>query len=292
MATLEILRILTPIFLLALMGFVFEKYIKLDLKIIADIVIYFASPALVFTMLLDNPVNLQEFASISLSAAFVMLGAGLISYIISKSFDLKLPVGLYLPIMSMNSGYLGFPIIYFALGQFALSKAIIYNLTNVLILFSVGIYIVSQGKDRFQFLKIPFLPAAMAGLLFSSIGLKVPTPIYFPLYFLGQAAIPLSLFMLGYRLAKTKIGSVKLPLLTSLLRLGLGLCLGIIAVYIFGLQGITAKVVILLSSLASGITSIALAEEYGSDPDLVAATIALSTLLSVGSLIFLLNWLL
>ena len=192
----------------------------------------------------------------------------------------------------MNSGYLGYPLVLFAFGDSALSMAVIYNLMNGILIFSLGIYIISQGKDRWQLFKIPFLYTAIAGMLISITGTKIPNMLYSPLHFIGQTTIPLALFMLGYRLAYLKVAFWKLSLFASILRIGLGLGLGILAAYIFKLEAVTAKIVILLSSLGSGITPIALCEEYDNNPDLVASTIALSTLLSVISVMLILNWLL
>jgi predicted permease len=70
----------------------------------------------------------------------------------------------------------------------------------------------------------------------------------------------------------------------------LGLGLGLLAVWIFRLQGVTAQVVILASSLSSAITTVALAEEYDASPELVSSTIALSTVASMITIILILNW--
>jgi predicted permease len=192
--------------------------------------------------------------------------------------------------MFMNSGFIGYPLALFALGEAGLSKAVIYDITNAFFIFTLGIYIASQGRDRWQVFKIPFIYAAAAGIIISLCGIKIPHFIYSPLYLVGGTTIPLALFMLGCRLASMKIVSWKLPFTASCLRLGIGLGLGLLAVFLFKLQGVIAKVVILSSSLSSAVTTVALAEEYDSDPELVASTIFLSTLLSIITIVIILNW--
>jgi predicted permease len=119
---------------------------------------------------------------------------------------------------------------------------------------------------------------------------QLPQYIYSPLYLIGGTMIPLALFMLGCHLAQIKIVSWKFPLIATCLRIGAGLGLGLLAVWLFRLEGVTAKVVILVSSLSSAITTVALAEEYDSSPELVSSTIALSTFVSMITIVLILNW--
>ena len=236
----QIAKIILPIIIIALIGFIFGKLKKTELKSMADFIIYIASPALAITQLSMQHMTIPEIFSISMSAALIILGLGAIAWLLFKITKTAVPNGIYLPIMFMNSGYIGYPLVLFAFGGEGLSKAIIFNMTNAILVFSVGIYIISQGKDRWQFLKVPFIYAAVLGILLSLTGLKLPPFIYAPLYLLGATTIPLAIFMLGSSLAKTKINSLKLPLLASVLRIGLGFCLGWLAVFLLRLQGETA----------------------------------------------------
>jgi len=285
------LAIIFPIFFITFLGFVTAKVKKIDQKTLANYMVFIASPALVFTQLSMQKINLAELASISLAATTTILGCVLAAYLFFKITRINAPAGLYLPIMSMNSGFIGFPLTLLALGVAGLSQAIIYNMVNAIFIFTLGIFIVSQGRDRWQFLKVPFIYAAILGITLSLVGIKIPQYMFSPLYLLGGSAIPIALFMLGGRLTTIKISAWKLPLLAASLRLGLGLGLGLLSVFLFKLQGTAASVVILLSSLSSGVTAVALAEEYDSNPDLVASTVALSMILSIFVIAGVLQWL-
>ena len=290
MPFIEILKLIAPVIIIALAGFVFRRYRKIEPKTLADLIIYLGSPCLVLTQLSTQRMELGEISAIALSAIFVILAIGLITYFVSRSFKLALPISLYLPIMFMNSGFIGFPLAFFAYGKPGLNYAIIYDAANAILLFTLGIYIISKEKGRLQFLKIPFIYAAALGLFFSFTGIKLPSYIFSPLSLLGSTVIPLALFMLGCHLAEARIYSWKLPLIASLMRLGFGLLLGLIAAFLFGLHGTAAKIVILLSSLSSAISNVAIADEYDRDPELVASTIALSTLLSVLVILIVFKW--
>ena len=278
---LEIIRVILPIFIIALIGYIFGRLKKIELKTIADLIIYVSTPALAVTQLATQRMNVAELSSIAFSAALVILGSGLIAYFLLKSFKISAKAGVYLPIMFMNSAFIGYPLALFAFGKIGLNKAIIYDITNAILVFTVGIYIVSAGKDRWQVLKIPFIYAAFVGLILSFTRIQIPHLINLPLKMIGETTIPLALFMLGCRLANLRISSWKIPLIAASLRIGLGLILSFLAVFLFKLSGVAAKVVILISILPSAITAIALAEEYESEPDIVASTIALSTVLSM-----------
>lgn len=287
----EIIKVIIPIIIITGAGYVFGRYKKINIKTLADFIIYVSSPALALALLSKQQIIFKEISTIIFSAVLVILGTGMLSYVFSRTTKIPIPSGLYLPIMFMNSGFIGYPLALFAFGELGLSKAIIYDMMNAILIFTVGIYIINRGKDRWQFLKIPFIYAALAGIVISLSGAKIPEMIYSPLDLIGQTTIPLALFMLGCRLAHIKIVSWKLPLIASCFRLGIGFGLGLLAVFLFKLQGLTSKIVILTSSLSSAVTTVALAEEYDAEPELVASTIALSTLLSIITIVFILSWL-
>ena len=292
MPLFEVIRVIVPIVIIVSIGFIFAKFREVTLKTFADYIIYISSPALALSQLAMQKAALPEILSLSFSAVVVIVGCGSIAFLLFKIFKFNAPKGIYLPVMFMNSGFIGFPLALFAFGSAGLNKILIFNMVNALLLFTLGIYVVSHKKDPWQVLKIPYLYASVIGLSLSLTGIRLPQYIYSPLYILGGTTIPLALFMLGCRLARIKIVSWKLPVVATVLRLGLGLLLGFLAVFVFRLSGLTAKIVILAASLSSAVTTLPLAEEYDAEPELVASAIALSTLVSFILIIVLLNWLL
>jgi len=291
MSVFEVFKVITPIFIITLVGFIFARYKKPDLKVFADFIIYISTPALALSQLSMLRMQVAELLGILGSATLVILGSGALAWLIFKLFKMQVPQGLYLPIMFMNSGFLGFPVALFAYGSVGLNKAIIYNIPLSILVFVVGIYLVSRNYDRWQVLKLPYVYAAIIGLALSFSGLRLPQYIYSPIYLVGSTTIPLALFILGCRLATLKIVSLKLPLIASVMRIGQGLILGLLATFIFQLTGVTAKIVILVSSLSSAVFALVIAEKYDADSDLVASTVILSTLISFGTMTVILFWL-
>lgn len=281
MPSLEIIDLFLPIIVCALLGFVFAKFKKIDIKTLADLIIYIASPALVIYSLANEHLQLIDISSVAVSAAAVILGTGLIIFCLVKIFRLPFPIGLYLPIMFMNSGFIGYPLGFFIFGHGGLSRAIIYDIMNAILIFTVGIYLVSQRKDHWQIFKMPFIYAVLIGLAISFWGIKIPGGLSASFGLIGNASIPLAIFMLGYRLSSIKLNSWKFPLLASILRIGLGFGMALLIVNLFKIGAINRQIILLSSSLPSAFTTIALAEEYEAEPELVASTIAFSTILSL-----------
>ncbi|MFH2034336.1 MAG: AEC family transporter, partial [Candidatus Margulisiibacteriota bacterium] len=189
----------------------------------------------------------------------------------------------YLPVMFMNSGNIGFPVAMLAIGYSALSFASIYNLVNVIIIFSLGIFIISPKSSRFKFLRIPFIYAAMAGLLISLFHIELPRFLSSPIDLLGQTTIPLSLFMVGYKLRSSVLRpeQIKLAFLASFLRIGLGFLLALAFIKLFNIEGVVAQVIMILSTTPAAIMNIAIAQENSVETDFLATTITISTLLSI-----------
>ena len=194
--------------------------------------------------------------------------------------------------MFMNSGFIGYPLVLVLFGYSALKIAILYNTVNAVLIFSLGVYIIGQKKDPWQLFKIPFVYAALIGLIFSYLKIGLPVLLASPIELIGKATIPLALALLGLRLLETKIKSWLMPFLAALLRLGLGYGLASLAIFFLPFEALTAKTILLLSLLPSGITPIALAEEYQTDRDLVASSIVMSSLLALVALPLIIKFLL
>ena len=98
------------------------------------------------------------------------------------------------------------------------------------------------------------------------------------------------LLMLGTSLANLNISAVREPLSVASLRLVLGLGLGLLAIWLFDLEGMLAGVVLLQATMPSAVFNYVFAERYNREPDEVAAVILQNTLMSVITLPMLVAW--
>ena len=192
----------------------------------------------------------------------------------------------------MNTVNIPFPIIYLVYGAEGLFAATLFYIPRILLFYSLGIYISSgkHWKDSIkEVLKIPPLYAALAGLLVNIFHLRVPELIVNPLTFISTMVIPLVLLILGYNLSKVRVTSVPTTLLASVLRVGVGLLLGFLAVNLLGLTGVLRSVVILNSAMPAAATTTILAARYKNEAEMVASVVFVTTIASLMVIPFLLR---
>lgn len=286
----DILNVVLPTFIVILIGFIFGKTKKRNISAVVDITIYIALPALVFTSMMEKQIILEDAFKIWVSALLVMVGCGLVSWIVFKILKQK-HSALYIPITIMNTVNIPFPIIYLAFGVEGLFAATLFYIPNAILIYSWGVYVASGKKfseSIKEVLKVPLIYAAIIALLFNLMRVNVPDLIIGPLQFIGLMAIPLILLVLGYNLSNVKITSLSTTFLASFFRMGIGLLLGFAVVYLFNLQGILRAVVILDSAMPAAVFSSVLATKYKNEADLVSSVVFVTTLISLVTIPFLL----
>ena len=104
-------------------------------------------------------------------------------------------------------------------------------------------------------------------------------------------AVPLVLLVLGNNLSKIKITSVPTTILSSFLRIGVGLGFGFLAATIFDLTGILRAVVILNSAMPAAVNAAIIATKYDNESELVSSVVFLTTVASLAVIPFLLSFL-
>jgi predicted permease len=272
-----------PTFIVILIGFIFGRARHVDMSAVVDIAIYIGLPALIFTSMLEKPIVLQDAMKVWSSALIIMIGCGAIAWIIFTALK-KEHSGLYIPISIMNTVNIPFPIIYLAFGTEGLFAATLFYIPNALLVFTLGVYIASKKhwKENIkEVFKVPLIYAAILGLLCNLLRIDVPQLIIRPLNFIGLMALPLILITLGYNLSKIKITSFPTTLMATVLRMGVGLLLGILTVNIFNLAGILKSVVILDSAMPAAVISSVLATKYDNEADLVSSVVFVTTVISL-----------
>jgi predicted permease len=127
------------------------------------------------------------------------------------------------------------------------------------------------------------LPIIM-GLLFAQTGWLIPTVLDRPLQLLGNAFGPLALLLVGVSLTRVPVGAqlkaaLGLSLLKNLLLPALVAALG----WGMGLSGLPLAVMVVAASLPVGANVFMFSQRYGVAQDLVAASMAVSTAMALGT---------
>jgi predicted permease len=266
---------------------------KLDITAVVDITLYIAIPALVLVSLINKEIVMLDAVKIWGSALIIMVGCLLVAWVVFTLIRQK-HSGLYISISLMNTVNIPFPIVYLAYGAAGLTTATLFYIPNLISVYTLGVFMMAGGHWREnikEIFRLPVIYAAILGLLLNFLNVEVPSLIYNSLDLVSMMAIPLVLVTLGFNLSKVKITSIPTTLLASFLRIGVGLVLGLIVVWLLDISGTSRSVVILISAMPAAAATSMLAAKYNSEAGLVSSVVLVTTVASIIIIPILLNWL-
>ncbi len=278
---LTVLEIVAPVFLLALIGFVWVKRgFEYQVEFVTRLAMTLSVPCLIFVALMKADIDRNALAVTFIASCVAYLAVTVVFALIVRMFQLEMRTFLA-PLIFGNTGNLGLPLAMFAFGEAGLSYAIIIFAVMAVYSFSVGVWLVSGGGSLTKVVKEPLVGATLLGALFLYNGWETPKFLTNALELIGQMAIPIMLITLGVALARLKPNSFGRAIVLSVVKVVL--CTGIawgVGAY-FELEPIALAVLIMQVATPVAVTSYLLAEKYGADANEVAGLVVVSTLLSV-----------
>ncbi|MDP2689576.1 MAG: AEC family transporter [Deltaproteobacteria bacterium] len=290
MPIINVLSVVFPVFSIIGIGYAFAAYRKISLEPLIEVLLYLTIPALVISSLLKKDIVTADLFAVSGSALIVVLGTGLLSLAYLTVTGKRKVRGFYLPAMFMNSGNMAFPLALLAFGPEGLAVAVLYYISISLLVYSLGIYI-AKGKGGFsEIFRLPLIYAAAAGVALNLSGYTLPGPLLTAFDMLGAATIPVMQVSLGYRLFSAKLSHAGISAAGSLIRILGGFVIAYIVVTAFGIEGLNRDIILLSSSMPSAVINFVVSHRYRLDSELVASTVAMSTLISVVTTPLLLLW--
>jgi predicted permease len=257
-------------------------------------VFQFAVPALIFRLMATAPIREMSWpllASYFLGQAAVWIaGFAAMALIWRRGAADRI-------LCAMSGGlanhvFLALPLVLWLLGEqgtlpvlmiVTLDSLVIYSLTLVLM------EIVTSGgaghpvrKVAGAYARSPQLIAIVLGLLWAVYGAPLPVPVETATDFLGAAAAPTALFVLGSHLSRAGLsGNRAIVAMVVGLKLVLHpLLVWIVATRVFGLGFEELWVAILVAAAPVGVNGFILAQHYGAFRDEGSAVVAVSTVLS------------
>ncbi len=272
---------ITSIFFVAAIGGFFHLREKLDLDSINRLILYLASPCLIFYTVYQHQDSIQTIFQYGLGMGLVIVGMLVLTKLIfwEKVGDKR---SIFLTTGFMNTANMGFPLTIIFFGEKAFPIAVVYDLTMIVVLFSVGVSILNGKGGLFGGLKLPAIYALSLALFFPAVGISVPELILDTCQMIGGLLIPLMLISFGARLSEVKIvpSKLALPLFLSFIRFIGGMIVSLGVLQFISLSLLAQKVLILYAILPAPMMSFVLARKYGFDDLLAAETVLVSTVLS------------
>lgn len=288
---LRIASILLPVLSIVLIGYLYGRRHAPDMVTVNRINMDLFVPALVFVALAGKDVQLAQYGWLALAAAGVVLGSGLLAWPLARLLGIA-PLTFVPPMMFNNSGNMGLPLIVLAFGAAALPGAVILFLVEMILHFSLGLWLMDRHAPIGRLFRQPVVIATLAGLAVSVSGWVLPDAVALALKMLGDVSVPLLLFSLGVRIAGVSWAEWKLGVLGGLICPASGLAMAAAMVAWLPLPVAQQPWLWLFAALPPAVLNFLVAEQYRQEPSRVASLVLIGNLMSVLTLPPVLYWLL
>ena len=259
-------------------------------------------PALVLNVLWQSDLGADSI-KIALSAAAGVVAGLASAYWLLRRFPVPAAArgALLLAAAFPNVTYLGLPVLEQTFGPWARSVAIQYDLFACTpLLLTVGIMIARRHGDNtyvlenplLALLKVPPLWAAMSAVALNVAGVDEPAGLQVFLHTLANAVVPLMLIALGMALRWEPKQGRRWPMVVPVLAVQLLLMPLVVwgLAALLGLHGELRTAVVLEAAMPSMVVGVVLCDRYGLDTGLYAATVTVSTVVSLFTLPLWYGW--
>lgn len=277
----QILATLLPVFLIAGCGAAYGRFRTPDIRSVNTLNMELFVPLLVFSVLADQQAPLADYAWLASGAVAVVLGSGLLLWPIAKWLALDIKIFLP-PMMFNNTGNMGVPLLVLAFGPEALPAAVVVFIVEMLLHFSLGLYMLDPRISLWRMLRMPIVAASLAGLIVNIAGVPLPGWLLEAMHMLGAVCIPLMLFALGVRLLEIDLSDWRTGILGAVLCPLSGLVIALPLMWLLPLNPLQTAVLLVFAVLPPAVLNYLVAEQYQLAPQKVASLVLIGNL---GSLV-------
>lgn len=279
---LTLVNIVLPVFALAALGFIYGRAQPRvpDMQFINRANVSLFCPALIFSALLENPVDLTSSWPLVVAGILIIIVPGLLLALLPRPAGIQRPAFL-VPGMFRNTGNIGIPLMMLAYGEDLLGAIVILFVLSNLLQFSLGLFLLSRGDSRWLWLRSPNIWAAVLGVTLAPYRDWLPTFVLTSIDLAGQIAIPLMLFGLGVRLSQDRIEQLGRALRINALYLGAGLVTLPLVLWLLPLTPAWARLIALSVLLPPAVMNYLLCEQYDVAPRTVASIVLTGNVLSI-----------
>ena len=267
---------------------------------LSKVIFNISLPLMLFTNFLKQtatPRLLANSFTVLAIAGFVILFMLLAGWVITRIFGIRGREAAVFKAHSMfgNTIFLGFPLITALFGTEGLLYASMYQLVSTLIMWTVGVVVITHGdgtswKKSISRVVNPNSVATLTGLAFFIFSVKVPAILVKPLSELGAANTWLSMLYIGAMLVLADVrgllGRKSLYILSgSRLIVVPALLISVFAMAAiltgFAPDKLVSSVIILEASMPCMASVVIMAKELGADDHLAVGNVFVSTIVSI-----------
>ncbi len=283
---LRILAIVFPIFAIVVAGWLYARYRHtrggIDMTFANQLNMEIFVPALVFAALTAKSFDLAAFDRLAIGALVMLLGSGLLAWGLARLLR-EQPKTFTPPMMFVNAGNMGLPLMMLAFGEAALPAAVVLFFVENTLHYTLGTWLLDHHARLRNLWRVPVTFAALVAFAVNLAGIEVWPPLYLSIKLVGDVAVPLLLFSLGVRLAVSTFSDLRIGLVGAVFRPLVGMTLAWGLGKALGLSERDATMLLVFGALPPAVLNYVFAERYHQEPGKVASLVMLGNL---GSLLF------
>ncbi len=187
-----------------------------------------------------------------------------------------------------NVGFMGFPVALTLFGEDSLFYVAIFNLFFNVLVFSVGIMMLTEGRGKGfdpRLLANPGIAASVVGLALFLGSVEIPGPFIDSIELLGGVTTPLAMIIVGAMLAtfpaREMVGNWRIWVASAVLLLAVPVAYCYLFAPVFADPYING-IMITMAAMPAAANTVIFAEQYGADSRLASQIVFVST---IGSLV-------
>lgn len=279
--TLRIISIIFPVFACSALGAAYGYRHRPDMSVVNRLNMEVFAPFLIIWALVNKPFELSAYTDLAIGGIAVILGSGLL--LLPLAWLLRLNLKTFIPpMMFNNSGNMGIPLVLFAFGEEALQAAVVLFIIEMVLHFTVGLFILDHRTRPLQLFKMPMIQATILGLALNGLGITLPDALANTIKLLGQVSIPLLLFSLGVRLLDVNLRDWQQGVLGAIVGPAAGVASALLVLPWLQLGELQFAQLMLFAALPPAVLNVLIAEQYKQEPEQVASIVMLGNLASLG----------
>lgn len=284
-----LLQVILPVVVVALVGMLLARKFVLDADTIGKINLYGLTPPLAFDSLMKTEITISEGLLLGGGMLLVTAIAAVVAWLATLRAARSTQRGVVGAVILGNNGNFGLPIALLALGQVGLDQAMILFLFSLVVMFTVGPVLMGSGGGIMSglknFAKLPVTWAMLLAAILRLLDWQLPIGVARGIELLAGAAVPMVLLALGVQLTQSRRLHLTRAVLTAVaLRVVAVPLIAVGVAWLLRMDAMSTSSLVLAGAMPTAVNAFMLAREYGSDPETAASSVALSTLLSVGTL--------
>jgi predicted permease len=280
----QIITIIGPTLFAIALGYLFGRVSRASESTLVNVSMYVATPCLVFSSMYSSKVVIAGAAKMWASCLIIMAGTFVLAWLV---FGLiwKKHRALYMPIVFQNTINIPLPIITLAFGPEGVAQTMLFYIPYALLINTLGVYMASGRKGLKEgllvILRTPLIYAVVLALALNFSGVVLPEVVNKSFSLVGAASVPVMLLVLGMNMRGIRFTQMPATVVAGVIRMGGGFCLGLLAVWVFGLTGVPRAIVLFEAAMPSAMFASVLASRYKNETELVSSVVLATTIMSV-----------